>query len=336
MQKSRSVLVLLVIVALALAGGFFVGRNATPNGSAEAPKPGAHAEATPTAPQQAAAAPRVAPKIVVKRVTKSGGTGNGSAPLPPAGAPLAQIYNELEKRAAAGDGDAASRLYQDVRRCAARRNYQNSLTMLLPSLHAKGMNANQLKNQEHLAQDLQRKLDFVKETQSECEGVSNDQLDSVVPTALQAAQLGDQQALTCYLDSSYVAMPDLISHPDWLGDFKQNALQLADAAIQQGNWKAVEVLQRAYLGIFATPLSQTTGADPVTRYRYLLLERLGAHGDFASRLTRNIDDAAADLTPSQLSDADAWAHDTFAQYFQDSGPSNIASVGANICPAVAE
>jgi hypothetical protein len=157
----------------------------------------------------------------------------------------------------------------------------------------------------------------------------------VVSTALQAAQLGDQQATSCYLGTSYTGMPQLIDHPDWLGDFKQNALQLANTAVQQGNWNAVELLQGAYLGIFSTPLSETTGADPVMRYRYLMLERLGAHGPFAARLDTRIKDAADELNSSQLSDADAWARDTYAQYFQDSGPSNVASVGANICPAVA-
>jgi predicted lipid-binding transport protein (Tim44 family) len=143
MQKSKSTLAILAALALALACGFFIGRKAPPVSDAAANKPGLPADGKGSSSAQTATPSPVNTSVLAHRTARGVGANSSTvkAPLPPAKAPLKQTYNELEARAAAGDSDAASRLYQDVRRCAARRDYQKSLTMLLPSLHTEGSNA---------------------------------------------------------------------------------------------------------------------------------------------------------------------------------------------------
>jgi len=64
-------------------------------------------------------------------------------------------------------------------------------------------------------------------------------------------------------------------------------------------------------------------------YRVLRLEQLGATGAFADKLAPEIAAAAKALSPAQAADADAWASDYYARYFNSA--SNEVANGVNIC-----
>jgi hypothetical protein len=64
-------------------------------------------------------------------------------------------------------------------------------------------------------------------------------------------------------------------------------------------------------------------------YRLLRLEQLGATAAFSDRLAPEIAAAAKALSPAQAADADAWASDYYARYFNS--VSNEVANGANIC-----
>jgi len=70
-------------------------------------------------------------------------------------------------------------------------------------------------------------------------------------------------------------------------------------------------------------LAGLVGADPVQHYRYLKLYRLGAEPFRATSLDRQLAAAAANLTPAQTADADAWAQSTYEKNFK--GPSTAAA-----------
>jgi hypothetical protein len=88
----------------------------------------------------------------------------------------------------------------------------------------------------------------------------------------------------------------------------------------------------AYGGYFSSSLfGQIIGPpDPVQAYQYLKLQQLGAGGDFLKKIVGQANAAAADLSPDQIAQADAWAQDMYARYFNGTS-SNELSNGVNTC-----
>ncbi|MEO8959036.1 MAG: hypothetical protein ABI304_08840 [Rudaea sp.] len=116
-------------------------------------------------------------------------------------------------------------------------------------------------------------------------------------------------------------MSGVLDHPEWLTHYKQNTLALADTALQSGDWTAVQLLQSAYRGSFsASLLGQLTGTDPVQSYRYLQLQQLGTTANSDPHLDQRIATAQQQLTPQQIADGNAWASQTYSQYFNSSVP----------------
>lgn len=253
---------------------------------------------------------------------------NADASLPPPGTPLKQTYDELKARADAGDAQAASRLYSDLQRCSRSDHIQRMLPWITQTMDAgasvnKQPSSDQLKFVSALLDVQQRQLDFVRENQALCDDLDKQELSSVFPAALRAAQLGDEQALDCYVASNMGALRDLIDHPEWLGQYKENAPALIESAVQRGDWEVVSLLHSAYDGTFTgSMLSELVSPDPATSYRYLQLQRVGASGALAKRLDKQIARAEQQLTASQIADAVAWAQDEYSRYFNDSS-SNV-------------
>lgn len=329
-MRNRQFVGVLTVVALAVGAGYFFGRSRAgtnpattdPSNVATQISPG-HVKST----MQAGSSPTHKP---MRMHLKSHYT-VAPTPLPPPDTPLALTYAQLKALADAGDAQAASRLYRDLKRCAQARDIQNRLPFLeriATRAPRDNPTSGQLNFQEHMMDYVQRRMDLVSDSQAFCAGVTNEQLANLTPTTLQAAQHGDEQALDCYLGSNLNRMPGVLDHPEWLTDYKQNALELADTALQNGDWTAVRLLQAAYHGSYYTPLlGQLTGTDPEQSYRYLQLQRLGTTSDSDSRLDQRIATATQDLTPQQIADANAWAEQTYSQYFNstapDSGPGSL-------------
>jgi hypothetical protein len=241
------------------------------------------------------------------------------APLPPPNAPLAEIHADLKARAEAGDAPAASRLYRDVSRCLHTRDVlatQSRVAGWMLEDDLSKLDADQLARRERRLGAIQEDLANARANSSLCDGVTPAQLQ-LAPVALRAAQLGDAQAADCYVSAGLTTGGGLLDHPEWLQDYKDNALSLAIAAVQQGDWTMVNLLQRAYAqSNGAGLLSQVTGADPSQAYAYLKLRSLGAvtpQGN--SYLSRQLADAAQNLPADAVAQGDSWAQSTYQQYF---------------------
>lgn len=256
------------------------------------------------------------------------------APLPPPDTPLTKIYEELKARADADDAEAASRLFNDLGRCSSVRELSHLLPRIAPHVlegDTKDLTPDQLQRQEVRLNSFKQEVDFVQKNQPMCEGLSDDQMTSLVPVSLQAAQLGNHDALNCYIGHELTMQPGLLDHPEWLTQYKAVAVALANSAVQQGDWTTVNMLKNAYAATYSSSLlTQATGVDPMKSYEYLKLQRLGAGNDFAARLDKRLVDEAQQLTPAQLAEADAWAQSTYSSYFGGSSSDGMTD-GTRTC-----
>jgi hypothetical protein len=237
---------------------------------------------------------------------------------PPPGTPLVQTYDQLDARANAGDAEAASRLFREARDCFRARIGGPMLTRSARALlneDASHLSAGQLRGREERLADLERDMQRTSDDAAKCDGLSDAQLQ-LVPLTFRAAQLGDAEASACYVNGLLLFAGGLLDHPEWLAQYKSNALQLAEAGVQHGNWQMVAQLRAAYGGeLTFTPLAQVVGTDPVKNYRYMKLQWLAAPDGLRARLKSDLAGAAGDLSVEQLASADAWAQDAYARYF---------------------
>ncbi len=325
MHNKRIVVLVLLIIAAALLLGYLIGRAPMPDTQAaqSASKPAAK-------PSGAFDDAGHAPKTVTKTVTAAPKTSTATSTAPT----LKDLYADLKRRADANDTDAASELYRDLRRC----QMQQELGRTLPNWVRNELNRDtsgdtdeQLKSHERYLESMQKEIDFVQRNAAFCEDVDPATLQQFVPATLKAAQLGDLKALRCYLGGSISFTPGLLDHPEWLTDFKQNAATLADYGFKHGDWGVVGLYGHAYQGYFtASFFGQTMQPDPIKAYQYMKLQQIAANGDFVKKITDQTSAVAADLTPDQIAQGDAWAQDMYDRYFNGTS-SNELSNGVNTC-----
>jgi hypothetical protein len=262
-----------------------------------------------------------------------------TSPLPPPDTSLAQIYDELKARADTGDVAAASRLYETVQQCLTVVGNVVALQTMLDqygSQDTRGQNAEELARREKTIASMQRQLaqDSAIEA-GVCAGVSPTQLQ-IMPAALRAAQLGDDAAANCYVGMPMAYAHGLIDHPEWLAQYKQQALTLADAAISRGDWTMVVQLQHAYAEPFYADgglLHQLTGTDLAIAYRYTKLLRLGterATDISVSFLDQQLIHAYQTLPESVIRAGDAWADDVYKRDF-NSNPDSPGLSEMSVC-----
>jgi hypothetical protein len=257
--------------------------------------------------------------------------------LPPPGTPLAQTYADLKARADAGDAAAASRLFHDIFRCVMAREQllsaPTTAALLLEGDTSK-LSAEQLTAREKHLANLEETLGKARRNTQLCEGLDETQ-SLLTPVMLQAARLGDVAASNCYVAGNMLADPRLFDHPEWLTEYKANALAMAQAGVAQGDWGMVAQLQHAYArdGYAMLALGRITGPDPVQNYRYLKLRRLGANSQNAPYYDKNLAFVAHDLSADEVAAGDAWAQDTYLRYFS-AVPEN--TIGAHNSPTCAD
>lgn len=318
-MRRRQIFAVICILVLALGAGYFLHRSAFSGRNTRTDPP---AIAQPESKTESA--PGVQKQSKHRTVAPA-----SSAPLPPPGTPLKDVYAELKARADAGDGAAASRLFRDITRCRLAHRLERSVPDML-SVTAirddKKDSANQLAMQNNMLNFLQKQLDFVKQSEAICAGADTSLLDDEIPASLRAAQLGDERAIDCYIGMEFMNAPGLLDHPEWLTQYKSNAMMLAQTALQNGDWIVVSLLQDAYSGRFGTALlGQLTGTDQALSYRYLVLNRLGTNDESAGYLDRKIKEASSSLTPDQISNANAWAQDAYTRYFKGITPNQSST-----------
>ena len=313
--------------AITLVAGisYYAGRR-----EAQQTAQGSHAPpvATQVATAPAAAAPKsdvtpsgktVTAPASAQRASATPNVSASAASLPPPGTPLKQSFAELKARADAGDAAAASRLFRDIETCASVQRLNQVMPFIsnrLGDLSAAPAGGGPRGN--GMLGMVQRGLDFADKNAALCADIGPEQMDALVPTTLQAAQLGDAQAADCYVGANLNTWPDVLNNPGWVSDYKSNAMPLATAAVQQGDWAMVGLLASAYAGGVRNNnlLNQVTGSDASLAYSYAKLMSLGQPaGNAPNRASANLTTLANQLTPDQVQSADAWAQNMYKQYF---------------------
>ena len=332
---------MLALVTIVATCGWFLPRAHAPPRSPAASATSAQDNAADTGASNTARDPRGAkPAARSKRDI-------ASTPLPSRGAPLAQIYDELKARADAGDAAAASRLFHDIGRCKAVLDSIPLIRKFIadpPGGGDSALSADALAQREKVIASFQRQLPKYEQLAAgECANLGPTQTQ-IMPAALRAAQLGDNNAADCYVGMPVPLAHGLIDHPEWLLQYKENALALADAAIRRGDWTMVQQLQMSYAEKSITGidlLHQLTGSDPAMAYRYsrLLLLGMTEHPDVSKvYLDQQRARAMESLSPALVDTGDKWADDVHRRYF---GPDQsartsemgICDVGDNEVPA---
>jgi hypothetical protein len=261
--------------------------------------------------------------------TASRTAGEAHSPLPPKDTPLRQIFDQLKSRADAGDPAAASRLYHDTQRCRyvayINRTVADVAKRMLTQ-NTTNMSAQQLSLRENMLGQMQHQLDEARQNQPFCEGVTSTQLNQLLPMAFRAAQLGDNDAADCYIGGPFLVQDGILDHPEWLTQYKQNAMTVADQAVQRGDWTMVAQLRAAYAGTFDLDnFSQITGYDPALQYRYLKLQRLGAEAKDVEFFQNEIGALTPSLSETDIAAGDAWANDAYRRYFSAQSDSHAVT-----------
>ncbi|WP_242112567.1 hypothetical protein [Luteimonas aquatica] len=256
------------------------------------------------------------------------------APLPAPNAPLKQTFADLQARANGGDRGAAMRLYRDLGRCSRLRGSEwrnagarNELT----ETKTDGMTPAQLRTYQKLLDSAELRQQGVRQDQALCEGVSDEMLGNLVDSMAQAAKLGDEEARSCYLASGPLYdMRNMVQNPESLRNYRSNAAGMIKTGLASGDWRVVDLLQRAYEPGAQSLLAGLMGADPVQHYRYLKLYRLGAEPHRALQLDRQLAASAASLNQAQLAEADEWAQRTLRGNFEGNS-TNTTPPGWEAC-----
>ena len=327
-MSNKSILIVALIAAAAIgAVGYYSGRTIALQGvrsdaSSTAAKGGAALSAgnTTTASQTVGGKAAATAAPTLRQLTSAATNGSASAPLPAPGAPLKDTFADLKARADAGDAAAASRLFQDLQRCAeAQRLGQFLPAMANRMLSNTTTSPDAAQRSDRALGMVQRGLDLQQSSAALCADVTPEQMASLVPTTLQAAQLGDSQATDCYVGANLNTWPDVLNNPDWISDYKTNALPLATAALQQGDWAMVGMMASANAGSIRTNtmLNQVTGTNIQQAYTYAKLMSLGQPTSTApsQRSTNALSTLSSQLSPEQISVADAQAQSMYQQYF---------------------
>ena len=259
--------------------------------------------------------------------TASSPKASPGGPLPPPTAPLATTFTDLQARANAGDADAARRLVRDLDRCSRQRaaDWKNAgTTQALLDRGTEGMNAAQLRTYQTLLDAMDVRQQTAARNRDLCAGVDDRMLDTLVANIAQAARLGDADARACYLgEGPLYNVRSLLEHPGVLQSYRRDANAMIERGLAAGDWRVVDLLQRAYEPGAQGLLAGMLGPDPAQHYRYLKLYRLGAEPHRAGQLDRQIAAVAASLPPERIYEADRWAQTAFKENF--SGPSTTTT-----------
>lgn len=247
--------------------------------------------------------------------------------LPAPTTPLGTSFADLQARANAGDADAARRLVHDLDRCSRLREaeWKNAgTTSTLLEHKTEGMSAAQLRTYQTLLDAMEVRQQTAGKNRELCAGVDDRMLDTLVANIAQAARLGDADARACYLGQGPLYnVRSLLEHPGVLQSYRSDATAMIEGGLAAGDWRVVDLLQRAYEPGAQGLLAGMLGPDPAQHYRYLKLYRLGAETHRASQLDQQIAAVATSLSPEQIYEADRWAQTAFKEDFN--GPSTTTT-----------
>jgi hypothetical protein len=140
----------------------------------------------------------------------------------------------------------------------------------------------------------------------------------------EAAQRGNVDAQLCYLQGDFFSPEGAqIFNDAEIEEYKKVAPRYVDAAVKRGDWRIVHLLNKRNFHPGVGPVALLEGiGDRDTQYRMTKLLRLGASGTYARLLDGQLHDMkhpdlnpSAALRPQVIKEGDAWAQETFTNYF---------------------
>lgn len=252
--------------------------------------------------------------------------------------PLKDVFTDLSAQAKAGNVDAATRLYRDLSRCRSLPSTESAISSLSDDILKRvvdEMDSSQLESYQSELESVEINKSSLQNLHHLCDGVTDTMYGSRFWALQTAAELGDPYARACALQQGPgFDMQGLASRPQLIEQYRISAPSLIQSGLAAGDWRVVEILNDAYGPNSNSLLSGVLDADPVQRYRYLKLYRLGYHlenGPYSSVLDRRLAEAASSLTAAQLANADGWAQDTFHGQFRGNDVSESTMTWGNAC-----
>jgi hypothetical protein len=140
----------------------------------------------------------------------------------------------------------------------------------------------------------------------------------------QAAKQGDVDAQLCYLQGDFFSPEGAQIFTDAENEqYKKGAPRYVDAALKRGDWRVVELLNTRHFHPGSGPLYLLEGVgDRNTQYKMTRLLRLGSSGSYAEFLDGRLEsmkhpdlDPSAAVPPQVVKESDAWAQQTYTDYF---------------------
>ncbi len=257
-----------------------------------------------------------------------------SVALPPPHASLVETFDALKSRADAGDARAASRLYNDLLRCRVSVSINADVAVATKSAlldRSGNLTPQELDAKEKNLARMQQLADSARANQSLCLGVSDAYLAELVPATLRAAELGDDDAASCYVDATALVGKEKADHPEWLAQYKLHALELADQSVSRGNWTMVRQFYDALGDAHGTtPFGRLTGRDIAQQYRYAKLMLLGADASNSAALDDDVSALLPSLSENDVAVGDIWARNTFQHAFA-THPERHAVTTTSVC-----
>jgi hypothetical protein len=156
-----------------------------------------------------------------------------------------------------------------------------------------------------------------------CEGIdAESSKGTVYPLLLEAANLGDADSASCYVDSRF-DLTDAQLSPGELDVYRENAMRFIRDGLDRGDWRFVELMWIAaeHGGVnhrgrdSHSWFRRLIPSDPKEAYEYLKLLRFGATGDFSTTLDQELTATATKFSPEDLERMDTWAREQFSRYF---------------------
>ncbi len=252
---------------------------------------------------------------------------SGAIPLPRENTPLRELYRNLKKASAEGDGPAATRLYEDAMSCM---NYLRAKSMAGARLAITSdvrKDTDPFTDMTDVSMDNHRrvlgKIDSVLESNAErCDSVDYDFINEIqYKVTLAAAKTGDEDAAACFVSAPFTPGSQALFDEAIIQDYRSHALKFAADGLRNGDWRMVGWVSQAYaradMPIKNQLLYSLVPPDQVAYYAYTLLQRLGANEKSALNLDEFLRGirASNNFSASQINQAEAWANAMYQQYF---------------------
>ena len=140
----------------------------------------------------------------------------------------------------------------------------------------------------------------------------------------EAAERGNADAQLCYLQGDFFSPEGAQIFTDAeIEEYKRVAPKYVDAALKRGDWRIVHLLNTRHFHPGMGPLHLLEGiGERDTQYKMTKLLRLGSSGSYAKFMQSRLDGMlhpdlipSAALPPEVAKEGDAWAQQTYINYF---------------------